>query len=373
MYGNLLVVKMLVHASSWVDEIAQNTQKEVSMNAVYYIGLDIHKKTISYCIKAVDGRLVGQGKLDADRKTVGEWAQHIPGAWIGAMEATIFTGWVYDFLKPYALELKVAHPEMLKAITAAKKKNDRVDAGTIADLLRVNLLPECHMLAEDIRELRRILRYRNHIVRTSVKMQNKISGLLMEVGASYSKRRIHGKKYFHELLERVEDIPPSVKELLQLSRSSYEMFRSVQKKLIETLRTNDLIRDRVQRLMTIRGVGEITALTWALEIGDPNRFASIRQAVSYCGLCSAQRESAGKEQRGPISKKRNKHLQTILIEAAKLAPNWNEQLAAIHELELKKGNKNRATLAVARRLIAYMLAVDKKKANFVVSSVLQAA
>jgi len=58
------------------------------------------------------------------------------------MEATIFTGWVYDFLKPYAVDLKVAHPAVLKAITAAKKKNDRDDAEKIADLLRVNLLPE---------------------------------------------------------------------------------------------------------------------------------------------------------------------------------------------------------------------------------------
>jgi transposase len=158
------------------------------MNVFYYIGLDIHKKVIAYCIKALDGRLIGQGKIDADRKALGEWVQGLPGPWIGAMEATIFTGWIYDFLKPHAVDLKVAHPEMLKAITAAKKKNDRADAEMIADMLRVNLLPECHMLSEDIRELRRILRYRNHIVRTAVKMQNKMSGLLMEVGASCSKQ-----------------------------------------------------------------------------------------------------------------------------------------------------------------------------------------
>lgn len=262
---------------------------------------------------------------------------------------------------------------MLKAITAAKKKNDRADAEKIADLLRVNLLPECHMLSEEIRELRRILRYRNHIVRTAVKMQNKMSGLLMEVGASYNKRCLHGKKYFHELLERVEEIPPSVKELLKLSRSSYEMFRSFQKRLVNTLRADSLIRDRVHRLMTIPGIGEITALTWVLEIGDSGRFASIRQAISYCGLCSAQKESAGKEHRGPISKKRNKHLQTILIEAAKLAPHRNQQLAIVHERELKKGNRNRATLAVARRLIAYLMAVDKRQADFKLPEEKQAA
>lgn len=343
------------------------------MSTFYYIGLDIHKKTISYCIKAVDGRLIGQGKIEAHRQSLSEWVQGLPGPWIGAMEATIFTGWVYDFLKPYAADLKVAHPEMLKAITAAKKKNDRADAEKIADLLRVNLLPQCHMLSEEIRELRRILRYRNHIVRTAVKMQNKISGLLMETGVSYSKKRLSGKKYFHELLERVEEIPPSVKELLKLSRSSYEMFRSFQKRLVNSLLIDSLIRDRVLCLMSIPGVGELTALTWVLEIGDAGRFTSLRKAVSYCGLCSAQRESAGKEQRGPISKKRNKHLQTILIEAAKIAPRWNRQLAIIHERELKKGNRNRATLAVARRLVAYMLAVDRKQAAFKIPEEIQAA
>jgi transposase len=343
------------------------------MRQLYYIGLDIHKKTIAYCIKELDGGLVEQGIIDSGRKAVGEWVNGLPGPWIGAMEATLFTGWVYDFLLPYAVDLKVAHPEMLKAITAAKKKNDRADAEMIADLLRVNLLPECCMLSAEIRELRRILRYRNHVVRTAVTMQNKMSGLLMEVGASFSKRRLHGKKYFHGLLESVEEIPPSVKELLMLSRASFEMFRAVQKRLIAALRTNDLIRERVQRLMTIRGVGEVTALTWALEIGNPSRFSSIRQAISYCGLCSAQRESAGKEHRGPISKKRNKHLQTILIEAAKIAPHWNPQLASVHERELKKGNRNRATLAVARRLVAYMMAVDKNQTDFVLREEAKAA
>jgi transposase len=339
------------------------------MEKLYYIGLDIHKKVIAYCIKELDGRVVEQGKISTDRVTVSEWVNGLPGPWIGAMEATIFTGWIYDFLTPFAVDLKVAHPEMLKAISAAKKKNDRADAEMIADLLRVNLLPQC----QEIRELRRILRYRNHVVHTAVKMKNKMSGLLMEVGANYSKRRLHGKKYFHELLERVEEIPPSVKELLELSRASFEMFRGVQKRLIMALRNNDLIRDRVQRLMTIPGVGEVTALTWALEIGEPSRFSSIRQAVSYCGLCSAQRESAGKEQRGPISKKRNKHLQTMLIEAAKIAPTWNPQLATVHERELKKGNRNRATLAVARRLVAYMMGVDKTQTDFVLREEKKAA
>ena len=334
------------------------------MNAIYYVGLDIHKKTIAYCVKKVDGTLARQGVVCAERKALHQWQSELPGPWYGAMEATIFTGWVYDFLKPYAVDLKVAHPAMLKAITAAKKKNDRADAEKIADLLRVNLLPESHMMSEELRELRRILRYRNMIVRTAVKMKNKMSGLLMEVGAQYSKKRLYGKKYFNTLLERVEDVPVSVKELLKLSRSGFELYDGIQKKLVNALRENKLIRVRVQRLMSIPGIGEVTALTWVLEIGELDRFSSSRHAISYCGLCSAQHESAGKEQRGPISKQRNKHLQTTLIEAAKLAPRWNEQLAVLHEKELARGNRNRATLAVARKLVEFMLAVDRRESDF---------
>lgn len=342
------------------------------MEELYYIGLDLHKKIIVYCIKTGSGVVVGRGTVAATRSALSGWVESLSQPWVAAMEATMFTGWVYDFLKPHAQEVIVAHPEMLKAITAAKKKNDRADAEKICDLLRVDLLPQCYMASEQMRELRRVLRYRNHVVRMATTVKNKMAGLLMEVGAEYSKKHLHGRRYFNNLLESVQDVPSSVKDLLKFSRTGLEIFAGVQKQLLAALKGNDLIRDRVLRLMTIPGVGEVTALTWVLEIGDPNRF-SIRQAISYSGLCSAQKESAGKETRGPISKKRNKHLQSVLIEAAKLAPHWNPRLAEIYDRELAKGHRNRATLAVARKLVTYLLTVDKTEKDFVVSSEAKAA
>jgi transposase len=331
------------------------------MNSIDYIGFDIHKKTISFCAKAQDGRILDEGTIPARRTDVSAWAQRRSRPWWGAMEATLFTGWVYDHLKPLAQELKVAHPAMLKAITASKKKNDKVDARKIADLLRCDLLPECYMAPSAVRDLRRVLRYRNLVVRQATRMKNRIAGLLMETGTLYNKERLHGKAYFSELLGSLREIPASVIELAA-TRAQLEFFVTIQQRLVKGLRTDAGLRERVERLQSIRSVGEILALTWALEIGEVNRFASIADAVSYCGLTSAQRNSAGKEQRGPIFKQRNKHLQTILIEAAKLAPRFNPQLAAVHERELP-GN-NRATLAVARKLVAYLMAVDKSGKPF---------
>jgi hypothetical protein len=109
-------------------------------------------------------------------------------------------------------------------------------------------------------------------------------------------------------------------------------------------------------------VDPITALTWALEVADPHRFSSNGDAMSYCGLTPALRSSAGKEQRSAISKQRNGRLQTALIEAAKLAPRWNPQLAAVHVRELERGHHNRATLAVARKLVAYLGRGQKRSA-----------
>jgi len=102
----------------------------------------------------------------------------------------------------------------------------KADAEKLADLLRVNLLPGCTMMPEELRELRRILRYRNLVVRTATQMKNRISGLLMEVGVSYNKRRLHRRSNVSARPCRLENrpelrpgnAPPAVPRWLQRRR-----------------------------------------------------------------------------------------------------------------------------------------------------------
>jgi len=135
--------------------------------------------------------------------------------------------------------------------------------------------------------------------------------------------------------------------------------------LASALQRDPLLQERLRRLRTVPGVGPITALTWALEIGDYTRLSSIKQAISYCGLCGDEKSSAYKVIRMPISKQRNKHIQRVLIEAAKLAPRQAHELALIHARELERGNSNRATLAVASKVVCYILAVERRQQDFV--------
>jgi hypothetical protein len=134
------------------------------MNVIHYIGFDVHKKSVSYCVKAADGKITEEGRLRATREALREWAGKRKEPWHGAMEATLFSGWIYDTLLPFAAKLEMGHPAMMKAIGASKKKNDRIDARKTADLVRCNLLPACYVAPAWTRELRRMLRYRNVVV-----------------------------------------------------------------------------------------------------------------------------------------------------------------------------------------------------------------
>ena len=128
------------------------------MEDMYYVGLDVHKKTISYWVKDASGRIHTEGSIPATRFDLDRWMKTLPQPWTAAREATMFTGWIYDHLLPHAAAVKVAHTLMLRAIAAAKKKNDRIDANKICDCLRCDFLPECYMASTQIRERRRTLR-----------------------------------------------------------------------------------------------------------------------------------------------------------------------------------------------------------------------
>jgi len=137
--------------------------------------------------------------------------------------------------------------------------------------------------------------------------------------------------------------------------------------LVRSLQRDALLAERLERLLTIAAVSPITALTWVLEVDDGKRFSSIQKALSYCGLCGAEKSSSDIVKRTPISQQRNQHLQSVLVEAAKMAPRRSPELALIYDREKQKGNAHRATPAVARKLVAYLLAVDRGERDFVVA------
>jgi transposase len=185
--------------------------------------------------------------------------------------------------------------------------------------LRRKYLGSVAGLSTAIRDRRRTLRYRHLLVRQMVQMKNRVSGLLLETGVTHNKQRLHQVKYFRELLTD-EEVSETIRPLLRLSHETIMRLQKTEAALIRSLERDPALVEMIKNLKTIPGVGVITALTWALEMDDVSRFRSLKQAISYCGLCGDERSSADKVLRTPISKQRNKHIQSVLVEAAKFAP-----------------------------------------------------
>jgi transposase len=143
-----------------------------------------------------------------------------------------------------------------------------------------------------------------------------------------------------------------------------ERTQKTERALLRSLEADPLLAARVDRLMTIPAIGHVTALTWVLEVGEVERFHFVEQVISYCGPCSGEKTSAGSCRRMPLSKLRNRHLQSVLLEAAHLAPRLNPELAVVYEREAAKSNRNQAAIAVARKLAAYLLAIDRGDRTF---------
>jgi hypothetical protein len=103
------------------ETLIQRTTTEASRPTYVLHRTDVHKKAISYCVKDVSGQVHREGKIGATRHELDGWIKTLPQPSRVAMEATIFTGWIYDHLLGRAAQIKVAHPLMLRAIAAAKK------------------------------------------------------------------------------------------------------------------------------------------------------------------------------------------------------------------------------------------------------------
>jgi hypothetical protein len=160
-----------------------------------------------------------------------------------------------------------------------QKENDRIDAGKIADFLRCDFLPECHMASTAIRDRRRTLRYRHLLVRQRVQMKNRISGLLMETGVSHNKQRLHKVGYFRELLASNQEVNESIRPLLRVSRDSIVRLQKTEYALVSSLQRDPLLAERVKRLRTVPGVGPITAFD--LGTGNGRHFPFLFNSTSH--------------------------------------------------------------------------------------------
>lgn len=225
------------------------------------------------------------------------------------LEAGYNWGKMYDWLDQIEEldEVQLAHPYRVKAIAAAQVKTDSVDAGTLADLLRANLIPRAHIPSQETRALKEMVRQRLFLVRMRTMVKNRIHALLDRYRVppppgsdAFGKR---GRDYLAKVCLEGGAREQLDQDLRLLETLNTEI-REAEKLLKHSLKDDR----RVELLETIPGLGAITAAVLALEIDDIHRFSDARKLAAYAGLVPSVHASGGKIHHGRLMKQSNKWL-----------------------------------------------------------------
>jgi transposase len=317
------------------------------------IGLDLGDRSSFYCVLNGAGEVIVEEKVatspEAMKKTFGK----MPRSRI-ALETGTHSPWVSRLLSELGYEVIVANARNVRLIGESRKKDDRLDARTLARLARIDpqlLAPVKHRSAQAQADLT-VIRARAVLVRARTSLINAVRGLVKSNGErlrSCSSRAMNagvGSELRAEL--RV-----ALKPLLDGIESLGMRIRQYDQQIEELSRSR---YPEIALLIQVNGVGILTAITFILTLEDPRRFRKSRDAGCYVGLQPGRRNSGQSEPQLHITREGDSYLRMVLVQGAQhiLGPfgedsdlrRWGLKLA---ERGGKRGKK-RAIVAVARKL-----------------------
>ena len=298
-----------------------------------YSGIDLHKRTLAIHTVDAAGTVVRKADLPTNRAAVSAYFATLEGPHQAVCECTSMWYWVRDLLVPQGIDLRLAHAKDLKAISYAKVKTDAVDAATMAQLLRVQLIPEAHMIREGTREVRDLLRARLLLVSRGLQCRRAIGAML--------------EKYNVATVAALPELPRLHAELQD---AQHTLLKTQIRRLDHELRDRVLATPEAQRLVWVPGIGKMVAYTLLLEIDDIHRFPTVRHFHSYCRLVPGSHDSGGKT-RHKRSRDGNRYLKIAFHHAAIRAMQYFPEVKSeFQRWQRRKGKP------IARALIAKELA-----------------
>ena len=312
-----------------------------------YVGIDVHRKRSQVAVVTEDGTVRLNKNVVNGSEPFLRLIGDLPSGTPVAFEAAFGWSWLADLLEDYGFDAHLVHPLRCKAIASARLKNDKVDAATLAQLLRADLLPEAWIAPPAVRQLRAVIRHRISLVRLGTQLRNRIHAVAADHGydrpASYWTGP--GRGWLAEL-----DLPAVSREIVTDCLAVIDGLAPVIERLDGELYQHAKADPRVKVLTTLPGVGEFTALVMLAEIGDITRFPSARKLASWAGLTPTVRGSDRTVRHGHISKQGSAWLRWAMNQAAQTAKRSPAFAASYAAIASRRGKKI-ATIAVARKLL----------------------
>ncbi len=322
-----------------------------------YAGLDVSDKTTHICVVDVEGRVLRRDVVASDPDVLAKWLdRHCAGLVRVVLETGTLSTFLYHGLAEHGVPVECICARHAKGVLSVRiNKSDVHDAEGLAQLARTGWFKRVHMKASATHIDRAALRIRAQLITARTSMANQLRGLLKLFGLRIGTARTPARRA--ERLTALYSQRPDLKALFAPLIASMETIEE-QLRASSRLLGERAIADPVcARLMTVPGVGPITALTYTASIEDPRRFARSDDVGAYAGLVPRRNQSGERDTSGHISKAGDPMLRRALYEAANVILSQVKKPFALQQWGKKiaeaKGAK-RARTAVARKLAALL-------------------
>ncbi|MEX0611878.1 MAG: IS110 family transposase, partial [Pirellulales bacterium] len=317
------------------------------------VGFDYHDDSIRVCVMNKAGKVLVNRSVANSVELVILAVSRFGAMAVCAVEACCGAAdFAHELRRRTGWDVRQAHPGYVRRLKQSPDKSDHDDAQLLADLVRVEYLPEVWLAPTEVRELRRLVRYRQQLKRSRVELKLQIRALLREERVRPAARA--WTKSWSEWLQETTALSAAARWILQeqlarLAELDARMKR-INHKLEELTAEDPMIRALEQH----SGVGKVTAVTLQAEIGSWRRFRSGKQLARYCGVTPCNASSGKRQADAGLVKSGNRELRAVLIEAAhRLAqhdPKWRAFRAAL----CQRKPHNVAMAAIANRWIRWL-------------------
>jgi len=324
-----------------------------------YSGIDLHKD-MSFITTIKDtGEIVAQEKLPNEPACITAHFLSLGSEHKAVVEATANWYWLSDLLNAQGIDLTLAHAKYLKAISYAKVKTDKVDSQTLAQLLRMDMIPKAHQISTKLRPVRDLMRARLSLVTKKTSCMNSIHRLL----GKYNLNLPHNFK-LKDLNTFKSSLEPEPWFHLELLKAQLQLIRSQIAELEQNLTPKLVPNPDIQRLLWIPGIGRILAFTIYLEVDGIERFPDVNRFYSYCRLVPGASNSNRVNRHKSGNKDGNRYLKIAFSEASVRAIQYYKEVRSFYQSKARKKHKQIAKALVAKELAQICYQVLKEGVDY---------
>lgn len=332
-----------------------------------YIGMDLHKSTSTFCVMDKGGVVQREQEMRTSPEDVTKFIHSLGKKQKFSIALEPVSQWyVYaDLLQGLGLEVHLAHPRKLKAISTATSKTDRIDAKVLADHLRTNHLPEAYFSPKQVRGWKETVRSRSALVHLRTQAKNRVHAVLFKNGLQSPPTGLFTKRgqVWLRSLTLEKQFTCSIEKYLSVIAHLDTEIKEMEIVLKQTVKETK----EMELLKSIPGIGDVLSATILAEIGEVTRFKSPKQLQAYTGLVPWVRNSGGKQWSGHLTKQGSRWLRYAVIEAtvALARTKASSDLKDYYLRIQSRKDQKTAVVATARKLLAIIWSVLQNERQFV--------